>query len=163
MVGKRYWAVVIKQSILAFAIVFLAGVIFDHSTNEEGYRSPFLSGSVAIAAYLTLTAVVGILHVIAQALYLWLFAGDDMVGSILDDLRASKLPPPNPTQPKNFDYIEQLANDEEASPNDRVRAGVLFGGYSAAMTQGLFRTLALRRALDEAVLRYSQEAPNIRI
>ena len=162
MADRRYWAVIIKQTLLTFTIVFLVGVIFDQLTNEDGYRSPFLSGAGAVAAYLVLTSIVFVLHAIVQALYLWLFAGDDMVDSILDDLRTSRLPPPNSTQPKNFDYIEQLANDEDASPNDRVRAGVLFGGYNAAMTQGLFRALAVRKALDEAVLRYAQEAPKIR-
>ena len=162
MVGKRYWAVLIKQSLLVFAIIFVTGVIFDHLTNDASSRNPIAAGLIAIAAYLAVTTIIGLLHAISQALYLWLFSGNDMVGSMLDDLRSSRLPPPNASQPKNFDYIEQLANDEEASANDRVRAAVLYGGYNAAMMRGLFRALALRKALDEAVLRYAQEAPKVR-
>ena len=163
MVGKRYWAVLIKQSLLVFAIVFVTGVILDHFANDAGSRSPISVGLFSVAAYLAVTTIIGLLHTVSQALYLWLFSGNDMVGSMLDDLRSSKLPPPNDSQPKNFDYIEQLANDEEASPNDRVRAAVLYGGYNAAMMRGLFRALALRKALDEAVFLYAREAPNIRL
>jgi len=162
MAGKRYWAVLIKQSLLVFAIIFVTGAIVDHLINDVSSRSPIMAGLVAIAAYLAATTIIGLLHAVSQMIYLWLFSGDDMVGSMLDDLRSSRLPPPNDRQPKTFDYIEQLANDEEAPANDRVRAAVLYGGYNAVMMRGLFRALALRKALDEAVLRYTQEAPKAR-
>jgi hypothetical protein len=162
MAGKRYWAIAIKQLLISLIVVFLIGALYDYSTNDSDYRSPLMAGLVGIAIYIFLSVCLSILNAMSGAFYLWIFAGNDMVSSILDDLRASRIPPPRPDQPKNFDYLEMLANDESESANDRVRAAVLLGGYNAAMVRGLFRSLAMRKALDEGVLRYSQEAPQRR-
>jgi hypothetical protein len=101
-------------------------------------------------------------HLMANALYLWLFGGKDMAAGVLDELRNLRLPAPRRIDPKNYDYLAALADDESADPNDRVKAAAMVGAYSVLMRKGIFQALAIRKALDEAVLRYSQEAPQRR-
>lgn len=157
--AKRFWAVWIKRLLLSLAVIFIAGVVFDRIVNSAMDRSPFTAGLVALGLYLAFLLVVGILDLISGALYLWLFGGKDLTAGILDELRAAKMPAPRGYDPKNYDYLAILADDESAEPADRVKAAVMVGAYSALMRHGIFRALAIRQALDEAVLRYSQEAP----
>lgn len=159
---KRFWAVWIKRTLISLAVIFVAGLVFDHFTNDPYYRSPLLAGSVAVGIYLAFSLMVGLLNLISGALYLWLFGGKDMIAGVLDELRQARLPAPRPHDPKNYDYLEMLADDETAEPKDRVKAAVMIGAYSALMRNGIFRALAIRNALDEAILRYSQEAPQRR-
>lgn len=159
MNGKRYWASIIKRSLIAFSLIFLLGVTFDHLTNDSEYREPITAGFVALIIYLFAILVLSVVHFISNGLYLWWFRGSDMVQGILDELRQMRIPAPNEYEPKNFDYIQMLADDEEAEANDRVKAGVFLGAYNLAMSNGIFSALVLRRALDDAVLRYAQEAP----
>ena len=74
-------------------------------------------------------------------------------------MRGLKLPPPRVGQHKDYDYLNQLVNDDEVDVTDRVRAAAFTGAYNVLMSQGLFRALSLRKALDSAVLRYAMEAP----
>jgi hypothetical protein len=157
--GKRFWAAWIKRMLLSLAVIFIAGVIFDRIVNVPMYRSPLVAGFLALAAYIAVLLVIGFLDLISGALYLWLFGGNDLTAGILDELREAKLPAPRSYDPKNYDYLAILADDESAEPADRVKAAVMVGAYSTLMRNGIFRALAIRKALDEAVLRYSQEAP----
>lgn len=157
--GKRFWAIWIKQMLLSLAVIFIAGVIFDRIINSAEDRTPFMAGLVALGLYLAFLLVAGILSLISGALYLWLFGGKDLTAAIIDELRATKLPAPRSYDPKNYDYLAILADDESAEPAHRVKAAALVGAYSVHMSRGLFRSLAIRQALDAAVLRYSQEAP----
>ncbi|MEA3044159.1 MAG: hypothetical protein QOH47_1997 [Sphingomonadales bacterium] len=159
---KRFWAIIIKQTILSLVIVFLAGVIFDRIFAEPYYRNPGGAGLVALGLYLAALAILGMLNLITGAIYLWLFAGRDLADAALDELRNLKLPAPRSYDPKTYDYLAILADDEGADPNDRVKAAVMVGAYSVHMSKGIFRGLAIRKAMDEAVLRYSQEAPQRR-
>lgn len=159
---KRFWAMWIKRLLLSLAVIFFAGVIFDHFASDAGNRSPLLAGLVALGLYLVFLLVVSILNLISGALYLWLSGGKDLTAGILDELRQAKLPAPRKHDPKNYDYLAALADDESAEPTDRVKAAVMLGAYSAIMRNGIFQPLAIRKALDEAILRYSQEAPQRR-
>lgn len=156
---KRLWAILIKQTILSLGIVFLAGVILDRVLNAPYERSPIFAGLIALGIYLVAVLILSTLHFISNALYLWFFSGKDLVAAALDDLRALKLPPPRSYDPKTYDYLAILADDESADPNDRVKAAAIVGSYSALMRKGIFRAIAIRKAMDDAVLRYSQEAP----
>ena len=162
MANKRYWAVVIKQSFAALVIIFLIGVLFDHFNNSSYNRSPISSGAIACVIYIGLTTALMMIHALSNTLYLWLLSGDDMVDGILDEMRSLRLPPPTNDQYADYDYLNQLANDDEANPTDRVRAASFTGAYNVLMAQGIFRALSLRKALDLAVMRYSQEAPQRR-
>lgn len=159
MAGKRYWAVMIKQSLAGIIVAFFFGVIFDVFTNYPGSRSPLTAGLVACVVYWFASLTIALMGALSNALYLWLLSGDDMVDGILEEMRSLKLPPPRSGQSKNYDYLSQLAFDDEAEVIDRVRAASFTGAYNVLMSKGIFRTLAIRKALDAAVMRYSQEAP----
>ncbi len=49
---KRFWAILIKKTLLTFVVLFVLGCLFDRFTNEPEYRSPFLAGAVVIACYI---------------------------------------------------------------------------------------------------------------
>ena len=159
MSGKRYWAVMIKQSLAGFIVVFLIGVLIDYFNSTSDSRSPFAAGALACAFYVAASFALTLVGTLSKALYLWLLSGDDMVDGILDEMRGLKLPPPRGDQHKDYDYLNQLVNDDEVDATDRVRAAAFTGAYNVLMSQGLFRALSLRKALDAAVLRYSMEAP----
>lgn len=158
MAGKRFWAIWVKQTLLVFVLLFVFGVV-TQSFLDPGGDDLLAAGFTVVAVYVGAAASIGLVHLISQSLYLWLFSGEDMVDAIVDDFRRAKLPGPGFGQPKNYDYLGMLADDDEAAPLDRVRAAVLVGGYNAVMAKGLFRSLAMRKALDKAVLRYVEEAP----
>lgn len=156
---KRFWAILIKKTLLTFVVLFVLGFLFDRFTNEPEYRSPFLAGAVVIACYIVISVSWQIFHALVDWLYLSLFAGDDLSSTVLDDLRRMKIPPPSIYESKNHRYLAELADSPFADANDRVAAAVLHGGYKSEMARGLFRSLMLQKAIDDAVLRYSQEAP----
>jgi hypothetical protein len=158
-VSKRLWAIWIKRLLLSLVVVAVAGIVYDRATAHSWDRSPGTAALVAVGLYLAAGAVLGVMHLVAGGLYLAVFADKDITEAVLDDLRRVELPAPSRHEPKTYDYLASLADDEEAAPNDRVRAAVLVGSYSTAMQHGIFRSLALRRAIDAAVLRYAQEAP----
>lgn len=76
--GNRIWAILIKQSLLGIAVIFVAGALWDHFYNDPSSRAPLLTGSIAVAIYLVLIAIMGVLNAITGALYLWLFAERDI-------------------------------------------------------------------------------------
>ena len=159
MSGKRYWATMIKQSLAGFAVVFLIGVLFDYFTSSPDRRTPIMAGAFACGLYLVASLALAMIGALSKSIYLWLLAGDDMVDSILDEMRGLSLPPPRADQHKDYDYLNQIVNDDSAETLDRVRAAKFTGAYDVLMMQGLFRALTLRKALDAAVLRYAQLAP----
>jgi hypothetical protein len=158
-VGQRYWAIAIKRTVLALIIVALAGVGFDYLTNSPEDRSPLTAAAVALGIYLVVNLILGVLNALSGALYLWLFADADLTGAMLDQLRMAKLPPPERYQPKTNEYLAMLVDDGRADPNDRVKAAIIFSEFNAAKRSSIFRGLALMKAMDTAVLRYAQEAP----
>lgn len=157
--GQRFWAIAIKRTALALVIVALAGVAFDYVTNGPQDRSPLTAALVALAIYLVANLLLALLNAISGALYLWLFADADLSGAMLDQLRAAKLPPPDRYQPRTHEYLAIMADDEQAEPNDRVKAAIVLTNFNAAKRNSIFRGLALTKGMDNAVLRYAQEAP----
>ena len=159
MSGKRFWVVMIKQSLAGIIVVFLIGVLIDHLNSASDSRSPFTAGAIACTLYFLASLALALIGALSKAVYLWLLSGDDMVDSILEEMRGLKLPPPGSDQFKDYDYLGQLVNDDGADATDRIRAATFTGAYNVLMMQGLFRALSLRKALDSAVLRYSKQAP----
>lgn len=157
--GKHYWAIWAKRIMLALAVVFATGFGYDHYTQEEYARSPIMAGAAAIAIYLAVGLVFGLINLVSGFLYLWLFQEADMVRSIVADLHAQKLPAPTRWQSKNYDYLRQLVDDDDAAVDARLRAAILLGSFDAIMANGFFRSITIRGALDKAFLRYSMEAP----
>jgi len=161
-VSKRSWAMTIKRSAVTFLVVALVGIAFDYASNEPGMRSPLIAVALSLGAYLLALSALGILHAFSGLVYLWCFGGRDLEAAVLDHLRQSQLPTPSRYHPKNFNYLAAAADDDSLSVDERLKAAVLLGSYTALLEQGLFRSLALRRAIDTAVLRFSQEAPERR-
>lgn len=157
--AKRFWAIMIKRALLSIVVIFFAGIALDLLLNDRGERNLITSGLITIGLYLGAVLIVEILNLVSGTIYLWLFAERDFTAAVLDDLREAKLPAPRNCDPKNYSYLAALTDDESAPTPDRIRAAFLYGAYKNAMTSGLFRGLALHKAIDEAMLRYSQEAP----
>lgn len=156
---RRFWAIYFKRIGLTLIFVFIIGLFFDRFTNEPEYRSPYLAGAISVAIYIVVTSVLGLFHLMVGGIYLKFFSRNDLVDFALEELRNSKIPPPSRYNSKNQRYLGELADSESADPKDRVAAAMLLGAYKNAMAAGLFRSLALSRALDAAVLRFSQEEP----
>ena len=159
MSGKRYWAVVVKQLLASIVLVFMLGFLLDLFLSDSDSRNPVMTGLAALGFYMIASLACIIINALSNALYLWLLSGDDMVDGILDEMRVLKLPPPRSDQHKDYEYLYEVVNDEEANTLDRVRAASFTGSYDVLMKQGIFRALSIRKALDAAVLRYAQLAP----
>ncbi len=156
--GKRFWAVQLKRALFGFAFVFIAGIAWEWAFVEPYERNGLMAGVWATLLYLAVSIVFGIVNGLSGLAYLWLFGGSDMKELALADLRNSRLPGPRPYQAKRFEYLTELADNEDEDTATRVKAGALYAGYYVAMRRsGFFGGLALEKALDEATLRYSAE------
>ena len=161
--GKRFWATQIKRTALSLIAAFALGVLFDYLAYEEFERSGLVAGLVAVALYLLAGLGIGVVNLISGLIYVWLWGGKDMKEAILHDLRSAKLPPPDEYHAKRFDYVAEVADDDEYPPETRVKAAGLYAAYHlASQRAGFFNGVALAQAADEAVLRYAQEAPQPR-
>jgi len=161
METKRYWATMLKQTLLALAVSSLLAVLLDRIWNEPSDRDPLFAIILGPIVYLFVTTCIAIVHGISGALHLWLFLNTDVSDGVLDNLRRSKIAPPGDGDRKNMEYLEDLAADDTALIDDRLKAATLLGSYSAIIQRsGLFRGLAIRRAVDDAMLRYHRESPH---
>lgn len=158
--SKRIWAMTIKRTLLSVGVAFVAGMIFERLFgNAYGESEAFQAGFIAVAVYAAAGIGLALINLASGALYLWWFADKEMTETILEEFRALKMPPPGQYASKSFAYLAELADDKYADPDDRVKAAFMHGTYKAIMAKGLFRSLAVGKALDNAILRYAQEAP----
>lgn len=158
--GKKVWLVYLKRFVFGLAFVFAAGIAWEWAFFEPYERNGLLAGVWAIVFYLVASLALGIVNGLSGLAYLWLFGGSEMKDLVLTDLRSSRLPAPRPHQSKRFDYLAELADDEAEEASVRVRAGALHAAYQIAVQRsGFLGGLALAKAMDEATLRYSVEAP----
>jgi len=160
MGARRFWAISLKRMLLGWMVVFSAGALVSYAVAKPyDDTNPLAAGLICLALFVGAGATIAVLNAISGGLYLWLFSGTDSVDSVLDDFRAIQLAPPGPRDSKSFEYLGELANDETAPTVERIRAAKLWGAYETAMGIGIFRPLALRKAIDAAMVRYAQEAP----
>ncbi|MCG6119770.1 MAG: hypothetical protein MEP44_03905 [Blastomonas sp.] len=158
--GKRVWAIYLKRLAFDLALVFFAGIVWEWAFFEPYQRNGLLAGAIAILIYFAVSMSLGFVKGLSGLVYLWLFGGSDLKELVLADLRNARLPAPRKNQPKRFDYLLELADDETEEANVRVRAGSLYAAYNVAVQRaGLLGGLAMTKALDDATLRYSAEAP----
>lgn len=158
--GKKYWAVLIKRSAFGLGFVFISGPVIEWIFFEPHERNGLMAGVVAVLVFLAASVAFSIINALSGLAYLWLFGGSEMQDLVLADLRSSEIPGPRPHQMKRFDYLVELADDDDESPAVRVRAGALYASYQVAVQRsGFFGGLALAKAMDEATLRYAAEAP----
>jgi hypothetical protein len=158
--GKRVWAVHLKRSAVGFGIVFLGAILWETLFLEPYERNGAMAGVIAVLVYVAVSFALAAINGASGLAYLWLFGGNDMKDLVLADLRSARLPGPRPDQPKRFEYLAELVEDEELEAKVRIRAAAVHTAYQVAMHRsGLLGGLALAKALDEAALRYSMEAP----
>lgn len=159
--GSQNWAILIKRMIAGFVVAYAVSVIFTWATKSEySDDNPFMIGLIGVVIYLIVSFVMSVIHGLSGLLYIWLDKGRDLQELVLNDLRAARLPAPREHHMKTISYLAELAADQDESPEDRVKAAALSATVSTAINySGLFAGLAWQRAADEAVLRYSQEAP----
>lgn len=158
--GRRFWAVYFKRLVLEVIAVFTAGIAWDWAFFEPDNRSGFSAGLIALLIYILAGTGFWIVQSVSGLAYLKLFGGSDLKELVLADLRSARLPGPRRDQAKRFDYLIELADDETEDVKVRLRAGALHAGYQVAVQRsGFIGGLALAKAMDEATLRYSAEAP----
>lgn len=157
--SKRIWLIWVKQGLLGLAVAFCVGVLFDRAFTPAYDRNALAAGAIAIALYVVAGLALGLVSFVTGLLYMKFFAVNDLSGAVLDEFRTLKIPPPRSYHSKTFDYLAALADDGREDADDRVKAAMVYGNYKAAMGTGIIRTLTMRKAVDNAILRYSQEAP----
>lgn len=158
--GKRFWSIILKRNALTFGILFVLGVLIDLYFFDPYERSHGWAGLVAIVIYVIAIAGIGLINILSGVAYAWLFQDKDLEDLVLNDIRNANLPGPDEYQQKRFDYLVELADDEDLPADVRIRAAALHASYQVAIQRaGMFNGLALARALDSAALRFSQETP----
>lgn len=162
--GSRNWAIIIKRWIAGLVVVYAISVIISWSNKSEySDDNPLMIGLFGVAIYFVVSFIMSIIHGLSGLLYLWLDKGRDLQELVLADLRAARLPAPREHHMKTISYLSELAADQDETPEDRVKAAALSATVATVIqVSGLFGGLAWQRAADEAVLRYSLEAPSRR-
>lgn len=127
--AQRFWAVEIKRSLLALAVAFAAGLLFDRYFYESFERSGWIAGVVAVGLYLVAGLALGLVNLATGLIYNSVWRGSDMKEAVLDDLRAAKLPPPDEWHPKRIDYLGSIADDESYPCEVRIRAAIVLASY----------------------------------
>lgn len=157
---KRQVAIGVKRLVLALIAVFALGVISDYFMSAPDQRHPLMAGGIAIVVYIVASLGVGIVNAVSGGLYLWLFHHEDITEGVLDDFRRLKIIPPQSVHYRSMEYLAELAHDESRAPQARVNAAILAGAYEVASARsGVFGGIAFRRAVDAAVQRYYEQAP----
>lgn len=160
--GSRNWAIIIKRMIAGFVVAYALSVAFSWATKSEySDDNPLAVGLIGVVIYLAVSFAMSIIHGLSGLLYLWLDKGRDLQELVLSDLRSARLPAPREHHMKTTSYLAELAADQDEDAEDRVKAAALAATIATVIkSSGLFAGLAWQRAADEAVLRYSQEAPS---
>lgn len=160
--GKRFWAIYLKRLAFELALIFTLGIAWELAFLESYQRNGLTAGLIAVLVYLAASFTFSMVTGISGLAYLWIFGGNDLKEGVLADLRNARLPGPKRHQAKRFDYLIELADDASEEVETRIRAAALHIGYQVAVQRsGLLAGLALTKALDEATLRYSEEAPEL--
>ena len=157
--GKRFWIISLKRTGLALAICFFVGFFCDKLFNESN-PSPFRSGLIVIALYMAASTLVMLVNLLSGLAYSSFFQNRILQDAFLDDLRNAKIPYPRSHDPKRFEYISDIADDEEEEPNLRVRCAAFYTANETSINgSGFFNSISVRKAIDLAIIRYAQEAP----
>lgn len=158
--GRRVWAALLKRFALDLTVVFIIGIVWEQAFEEPYNRNGLMAGVWAILIYLVVSISLLIINSLSSLAYLAWFGGSDMEEGALTDLRNSNLPGPRRHHAKRFDYLIEIADDSSEDVNVRIRAAALHAAYQVAIQRsGFFGGMALAKALDEATLRFSAEAP----
>jgi|JI9StandDraft_2_1071091.scaffolds.fasta_scaffold37011_2 hypothetical protein len=82
---------------------------------------------------------------------------------VLEALRKMSLPPPDEYHRRNFEYLSDLADDPEASADDRVMAASTYTAFKTQWSgQGITRSVLLEGAANEAFSKWVAETPKRR-
>lgn len=159
--SSRNWAIIIKRTVAGLAVVYAISVAFSWATKSEySDDNPLEMGFIGLLIYLAVSFAISILHGLSGFLYLWLDKGRDLQELVLSDLRSARLPAPREHHMKTTSYLAELAADADEDAEDRVKAAALSATITTTIKQsGFFAGLAWQAAADEAVLRYTKEAP----
>lgn len=160
---NRMWALIFKRFAAALIVSYLLSVAFVYLTSDSEYSRPWRDGLIGVLLFVVASTVIQVVGGVADLLYVWFDKGKDFEEVILDDLRSSRLLPPAEHQPNTIQYLDELASDPAALPQDRVKAAAFAATVASARQKlGLFVGMAWAEAADRAVLRYSSEAPRKR-
>lgn len=158
--GKRAFIPLAKRFAVTIGILFGLGVIIQWFWFDDKQGAP-MAGLAFILAYLVASIGLAVANGISGAIYGVVFAEGDFKESYLTDLRLRNMPYPRWVDPKRIDYLDQIANDPSADSEDRVKAAYFIGHHRAVVsTAGFWMGIVIENAANEAVLRYSAEAPN---
>ena len=157
--GNRFWMISFIRIGIALVICFLIGFFYDRFFNKYEH-SPFESGLISIALYVAANVFAMFVNFLSGIAYINIFQNRILQDAFLDDLRGAKIPYPRGFDSKRFEYISSIAEDEDEEPNTRVRCAAFYSANEISISKtGFFNSIAVRKAIDLAILRYAQEAP----
>lgn len=161
--ANRNWLTLIKQTVASFLVAYLLSVAFQYIATDNSYSNPWTDAFWGIALYLAASLACGFVNLLAGFLYIFFDKGEDFKALVLEDLRSSRLPPPDIYYPKTVSWLVQLADDEDAPAEDRVKAATLSAVIDAATKRaGFFAGIVRSEAANAAILQYASEAPQRR-
>lgn len=148
-----------RLALFAVADVVLAVIIWTVFDDPDGGLDGLLITIVVIW-------VVGLVWTVKVALWNWLghifLDLTNVTDGVLISLRSSGLPAPkNVNLGATFDYLSHLIDIDDLTADERVKAACLFTMWSTIIQRaGAIKGAQVRKALDEAVLRFNSESPN---
>jgi len=160
---NRIWLIYIKRLLASSIAAYLVSVAFIYLTGDVEFSEAIRDGIMGFALYFAASIAVSVVNGLGGILYLWADKGSDFEDSVLADLRAKRVPPPDDYHPRTVQYLTEVAVDSGFTPTDRVNAAALAATFSTAQNYlGFFAGIVFASAADRAVLRYSREAPRKR-
>ena len=155
-----FWIVISLRIGLALTMAFLFGVFWNLLFSKFD-KMPLQSGLLFAAIYIAASAFAMIVNLVSGIAYNKFIQNRIIRDAFLDELRRSAIPFPRRNDPRRFDYILSIAEDESIDANTRVKCAIFHATNEAHIGKsGFFNSITMRRAMDDAVLRFSQEAPS---
>jgi hypothetical protein len=117
---------------------------------------------VLLVGALIAASILNILFAFVGRLILGAFNNSDYYEAMfLDDLKKMGVPPPREYHSKSWEYLADVADDEEYPAAQRVAAARLYHDAQAMVRAlPLTQTLQCQRALSAAVARFAAESPS---
>ena len=156
---EGFFAESLKRSMICLAIIFAVGMLTEYIFGQYD-KDYFAAGLWALALYTTAKLCLWLVDAAGTYISIAVVGTKNLESMTLNELRANKAPYPRPWDAKTHDYLADLADDDDESAADRVKAMAMSIGYKTAINNAPFYVRRqITDAVNNAILRYSAEAP----
>ncbi|MFZ4380576.1 MAG: hypothetical protein ACOYO0_01255 [Sandarakinorhabdus sp.] len=159
--AENYWGMVFRGLIFSIAIdLAIAAAIPIMFSNDGGTLE---STIILFFAILFAGMLFALRNFIAKSARFYWFGKGDVKQAVIQILREANLPPPGEYDSRNFHYLLELADNNEHSPADRVKAAIIHTKLTAQWEKlGLFIASAATIVADDALKTWADQAPKKR-